>query len=49
MTTYFSSFVLPMPMVVEAYRLDRYDNTILLFSASQIVVVEAYRLDRYDN
>ena len=36
--------------VVEAYRLDRYDN--LCFYVQQVHcrrVVEAYRLDRYDN
>ncbi len=36
-------------MVVEAYRLDRYDNEQLLFREAVKVVVEAYRLDRYDN
>ena len=35
--------------VVEAYRLDRYDNEQLLFREAVKVVVEAYRLDRYDN
>ena len=36
--------------VVEAYRLDRYDNPSFSFSSTFVVeVVEAYRLDRYDN
>ncbi len=36
--------------VVEAYRLDRYDNLIIKINIPHIkMVVEAYRLDRYDN
>ena len=35
--------------VVEACRLDRYDNTTLVFLCAHAVVVEACRLDRYDN
>ena len=36
--------------VVEAYRLDRYDNfTIIIIALRALIVVEAYRLDRYDN
>ena len=35
--------------VVEAYRLDRYDNFKIFWNVIQITVVEAYRLDRYDN
>ena len=35
--------------VVEAYRLDRYDNLGAGFVVSGFTVVEAYRLDRYDN
>ena len=35
--------------VVEAYRLDRYDNTIHNNMSCNAGVVEAYRLDRYDN
>ena len=35
--------------VVEAYRLDRYDNSYLDTYVLEQVVVEAYRLDRYDN
>ena len=35
--------------VVEAYRLDRYDNMRLWLRCPLIHVVEAYRLDRYDN
>ena len=39
------------PIVVEAYRLDRYDNLVKTenLSVGQRAVVEAYRLDRYDN
>ena len=35
--------------VVEAYRLDRYDNLVSTATAGALLVVEAYRLDRYDN
>ena len=35
--------------VVEAYRLDRYDNFNGGSVESENHVVEAYRLDRYDN
>ena len=35
--------------VVEAYRLDRYDNDCCVQSVIATRVVEAYRLDRYDN
>ena len=35
--------------VVEAYRLDRYDNERNALPFATIMVVEAYRLDRYDN
>ena len=35
--------------VVEAYRLDRYDNQSQEAEYSFFNVVEAYRLDRYDN
>ena len=35
--------------VVEAYRLDRYDNVCFLVTIADLPVVEAYRLDRYDN
>ena len=36
--------------VVEAYRLDRYDNnTSVITGHLGFMVVEAYRLDRYDN
>ena len=35
--------------VVEAYRLDRYDNLKWLRKNQSRFVVEAYRLDRYDN
>ncbi len=37
------------PTVVEAYRLDRYDNTVFDTIEQASSVVEAYRLDRYDN
>ena len=50
MTTFGSGRWHLLPLVVEAYRLDRYDN--ILFNLNivfMIVVVEAYRLDRYDN
>jgi len=36
-------------IVVEAYRLDRYDNFAGVALAGVHIVVEAYRLDRYDN
>ena len=35
--------------VVEAYRLDRYDNLLASLTELYFAVVEAYRLDRYDN
>ena len=35
--------------VVEAYRLDRYDNFYSYQPSYRPEVVEAYRLDRYDN
>lgn len=35
--------------VVEAYRLDRYDNPIRCSYSRSSRVVEAYRWDRYDN
>ena len=35
--------------VVEAYRLDRYDNPLRSVISKLDQVVEAYRLDRYDN
>ena len=35
--------------VVEAYRLDRYDNFLQADPIATRRVVEAYRLDRYDN
>ena len=35
--------------VVEAYRLDRYDNLVPFRTTLTLAVVEAYRLDRYDN
>ena len=35
--------------VVEAYRLDRYDNIEICVLCGPMDVVEAYRLDRYDN
>ena len=38
-----------MVLVVEAYRLDRYDNREVAGEVIPIRVVEAYRLDRYDN
>ena len=38
-----------MEEVVEAYRLDRYDNFSFRRPIADGFVVEAYRLDRYDN
>ena len=38
-----------LPLVVEAYRLDRYDNLYAQPAFENQAVVEAYRLDRYDN
>lgn len=35
--------------VVEAYRLDRYDNFISVGNTIGALVVEAYRLNRYNN
>ena len=35
--------------VVEAYRLDRYNNSYAHNRLREEYVVEAYRLDRYDN
>ena len=35
--------------VVEAYRLDRHDNSVPDAGNNLTVVVEAYRLDRHDN
>ena len=40
---------LPYSDVVEAYRLDRYDNFYRARGSKHQGVVEAYRLDRYDN
>ncbi len=49
MTTFWSLEMVGYHLVVEAYRLDRYDN----FREQDLPlcrqVVEAYRLDRYDN
>ena len=39
----------PPKKVVEAYRLDRYDNLMMPALMMSSLVVEAYRLDRYDN
>ena len=49
MTT--SSFIVRVALVtvVEAYRLDRYDNFVERTFDNVNCVVEAYRLDRYDN
>ena len=49
MTTFQSSFHQCFPVVVEAYRLDRYDNIDMYPYDNLLQVVEAYRLDRYDN
>ena len=48
MTTKIKIKAILQPQVVEAYRLDRYDNFKGRFFVL-IWVVEAYRLDRYDN
>ena len=39
----------PSTFVVEVYRLDRYDNDVVLSTMTSAGVVEVYRLDRYDN
>ena len=49
MTTVRSIEVLSIGVVVEAYRLDRYDNITIRLGITGLEVVEAYRLDRYDN
>ena len=49
MTTSVSVWALVNGYVVEAYRLDRYDNLEGRNDHLTILVVEAYRLDRYDN
>ena len=49
MTTYNAVFQRRAAQVVEAYRLDRYDNLYNWSPACKPNVVEAYRLDRYDN
>ena len=49
MTTLTVTLALSTSIVVEAYRLDRYDNSSRVCSSTPVSVVEAYRLDRYDN
>ncbi len=49
MTTLIGTGLRAEGCVVEAYRLDRYDNSPLHRSNRFLSVVEAYRLDRYDN
>ena len=49
MTTSILSWLCWIAFVVEAYRLDRYDNIWSLCKVVENQVVEAYRLDRYDN
>ncbi len=49
MTTQTGSGRLLHIAVVEAYRLDRYDNSQRIHIDRNVSVVEAYRLDRYDN
>ncbi len=50
MTTLVEADGLAASLVVEAYRLDRYDNSSLRqIKGNCDAVVEAYRLDRYDN
>ena len=49
MTTRSLTVFLTSLSVVEAYRLDRYDNFLHFLTCRYCFVVEAYRLDRYDN
>ena len=49
MTTSSCADIQPLQRVVEAYRLDRYDNFSARAASRAATVVEAYRLDRYDN
>ena len=49
MTTLLLICMCQYSLVVEAYRLDRYDNDNLAQPLAGETVVEAYRLDRYDN
>ena len=49
MTTLFFTISPLTKDVVEAYRLDRYDNVVSVTVTVFSTVVEAYRLDRYDN
>ena len=49
MTTSWLAVHFWLSSVVEAYRLDRYDNRNVHVLGSNCGVVEAYRLDRYDN
>ena len=49
MTTHYVQNTIGCLRVVEAYRLDRYDNPQVSRASFVAVVVEAYRLDRYDN
>ena len=49
MTTSNSGIMFCFVNVVEAYRLDRYDNLSIREKHPRKTVVEAYRLDRYDN
>ena len=49
MTTQTIVVAIPLVSVVEAYRLDRYDNSDVFRRLRFQHVVEAYRLDRYDN
>ena len=49
MTTHRIGLYRNLILVVEAYRLDRYDNLTINIVTMVLIVVEAYRLDRYDN
>jgi len=50
MTTFLRTYLYNILLVVEAYRLGRYDNlSSVPVNAQSLVVVEAYRLGRYDN
>ena len=49
MTTFLSYYMGSHAVVVEAYRLGKYDNILTLDGTPIFMVVEAYRLGKYDN
>ena len=49
MKTYRLHFLPCLLFVLEAYRLDRYENCYFLAVGRNQLVLEAYRLDRYEN